>query len=607
MKKLLLISVFIAVFILNLFAQEEKVYDSPEIVVTGTKTPTPLIQLNRSVEVITSEKIKELSVSSLPELLNLSLGLDVKQRGVSDIQSDISIRGGSFEQTLILINGIKISDPQTGHHNMNIPVNINDIERIEILRGPGSSIHGANALTGVINIITKQNGLSSVNGNLSYGSYGTYNMGVKGTIVSGFLQNNLSISKSHSNGYIHNTNYKNINLNYSPRFVFGNSVINIFTGYQDKKFGANGFYSDKYLNQYEETKTTLIAINSDISYNKFNISPKFLFRKHKDRYLLDYLRPAFYENNHKTDSYNFQLESSYESVLGTTGIGAEYGTDEIASSNLGNHSRKKYGLSIEQKSNIFESVDISLGGYLYKYDVTEWKFVPSFAVGINLIEKIKLFANYGKSFRLPTFTELYYTSPVQVGNKLLQPEETWTIESGLKFNETYITGSLSLYYREGRNLIDWSKKIINDIWTSENIAKLKTKGIELSLNVDINKVLPKIFIKSVSFGYSFIETDNSEINYISKYVADHLKNQYLLNVFTRLPLNISNNISMRYEQRINSGGYFICDTKFSKELNKFEFSFSVNNIFDKYYTDFSNIPLPGINILGEVKFVFGNE
>ena len=607
MKKLLVIVFFILYNIFPLFAQDEKVYNSPEVVVTGSKTPTPLVRLSRSIEVITVETIKQLSVTSLPELLNLSLGVDVKQRGATDVQSDISIRGGSFEQTLILINGIKVSDPQTGHHNMNLPISLSDIERIEILKGPGSSIHGANALSGVINIITKQNSTNTISGAISYGSFGIYNLSANASITHGFLQNNFSISKSHSNGYLHNTNYDNININFSPRLVFGNSVINILAGYQDKKFGANGFYSDKYPNQFEETKTTLIALNSEISIGDLNISPKISYRKHKDEYLLDFLRPEFYKNNHETDSYNLQFESSYKSSIGITGFGSEYGKDEINSTNLGVHNRNKYGFSIEQNSELFKFLDVSLGGYLYKYDTFGWKFVPAVDIGYKVTKNLRLITSYGKSFRLPTFTELYYSSPAQKGNASLQPEEAWSIETGIKHTSDIITSSISGYYREGTNLIDWSKQVSTDKWTANNIAKLKTIGIEISLNTELNKLLPNFFIKSVSFGYSFIETDNSQINYISRYILEHLKNQYIMNIFNDLPLNIKNSISMRYEQRINSGGYFICDTKFSKKIGNFDLSFSVNNIFDKYYTDFINIPLPGINILSELRYTLENE
>jgi len=602
MKKIFIIVAFIFFNLLSLKAQEEKVYNSPEIVVTASKTNTPLIKLSRSVEVFTAEKIKQLSVTSLPELLSLSLGVDVKQRGVSDIQSDISIRGGSFEQTLILINGIKISDPQTGHHNMNIPVNLTDIERIEVLKGPGSSIHGPNALSGVINIITKNNSSNSLSALLSYGSFGTYNLNANTSLNFDILQNNFSISKSHSNGYIHNTNYDNININYSPQLVFKNSVINIFAGYQDKKFGANGFYSDKYPNQYEETKTTLLTVNSDYYINNFTFSPKLSFRNHKDMYLLDYLRPEFYKNNHETDSYNLQFESTYKSFLGYFGVGAEYGIDKINSTNLGNHDRKKYGISFEQKSELFNIVNLSLGGYLYKYDTYGWKFVPAFDLGIKLSDNLRFIANYGKSFRLPTFTELYYSSPAQKGNPFLQPEEAWSIETGLKQSGRFISSNISVYFRKGTNLIDWSKKEATDKWTANNIAKLKTTGVELNLNLETNKIFPNIFIKSVFFGYSFIETDAGQIDYISRYVLDHLKNQFLLNITNSLPFDINNTISMRYEQRINSAGYFICDTKFSKKLGYFDLGISVNNIFDKYYTDFINIPLPGINVLSEIRF-----
>ncbi|MCK4631428.1 MAG: TonB-dependent receptor, partial [Bacteroidales bacterium] len=109
-----------------------------EIVVSGQRSPSIHSELNRVVTVIRKEQIRNAPVQSLQEILEYAVNIDVRQRGNFGVQADISIRGGSFEQTLILLNGIKINDPQTGHHNLNIPIDINSIERIEILEGPGS-------------------------------------------------------------------------------------------------------------------------------------------------------------------------------------------------------------------------------------------------------------------------------------------------------------------------------------------------------------------------------------------------------------------------------------------------------------------------------------
>ena len=131
-----------------------KGYELDEVVFTAGRTPIEAQQAARIVTVITKSEIERAPAQNLNDLLRYIAGVDIRQRGPLGAQADISIRGGTFDQTLILLNGGNITDPQTGHHNLDLPIDVESIERIEILQGPSAKSFGPNAFNGAINIIT---------------------------------------------------------------------------------------------------------------------------------------------------------------------------------------------------------------------------------------------------------------------------------------------------------------------------------------------------------------------------------------------------------------------------------------------------------------------
>ena len=129
--------------------------DLDEVEVTASRAPIALNQATKIVTVIPAQEIAAAPVTSIQDLLEYAAGVDVRQRGEGGTQADISIRGGTFDQIAVLLNGINLSNPQTGHYSFDIPVNLSDIERIEVISGPSSRVFGASAFAGAINIITK--------------------------------------------------------------------------------------------------------------------------------------------------------------------------------------------------------------------------------------------------------------------------------------------------------------------------------------------------------------------------------------------------------------------------------------------------------------------
>ncbi|MCW8850669.1 MAG: TonB-dependent receptor plug domain-containing protein, partial [Melioribacteraceae bacterium] len=242
---------FIFCSVLN--AQSEFEHNLDSVIVTANRAESNFSEIGRSISVIAQKEIELLPINNIQDLLELTSGLDVKQRGPEGVQADVAIRGGSFEQTLILIDGIKLTDPQTGHHNMNLPISFSQVERVEILKGQGSQTYGANAFSGVVNIITKKNAVNNLNIELNGGENNYYNLGINGSLKLGNTNHHLSVDKSKSDGYRYNTEFDNYNLSMNNSFNLSNSVINTLIGYADKNFGANSYYTTRFPDQAEKT------------------------------------------------------------------------------------------------------------------------------------------------------------------------------------------------------------------------------------------------------------------------------------------------------------------------------------------------------------------
>jgi iron complex outermembrane receptor protein len=565
-----------------------------EVIITAGMVPVSVSEVPRNVSIIRQEDILNSPVQNLQDLMSYVPGLDVRTRGLEGVQADVSIRGGSFEQTLILLDGVKLNDPQTGHHNMNLPVNTNDIERVEILKGQASSIYGPNAFAGVINFITKKETNSELSANLSGGSFGFFNGGLSVHVPYVDSDNMLSISKSQSDGYMHNTNFDITTFYYKSCVSLNSGSANVAVGYTEKSFGANGFYTTKYPNQWEQTKTLLVSTGADYSFGQVKLIPEVFWRSNQDHYLLDYTNPAFYMNDHKTNSYGAELRSIFLTNVGSIELGGDLNFDNINSSNLGIHSRREGGISAEYVTSPIENFKVLLNGFAYNYDDYGWKFIPGLDLVYQISNNFNCYTSFGKSFRIPTYTELYYNSPAQKGNALLQPEEAISYETGANYNAASFSGNLSLFSRNGKNLIDWAKGFndINGKYLVQNIAAINTYGIDMGISY-----CPLFgfdsYLKKIILNYTYLKSNFNETNLLSQYILDLLRHQFIAEITHSAPLDIIFSWAFRYENRYNFDSYFITDLKLSRSFNNFDLSLSALNLFNKLYVDITGIPLPG--------------
>jgi vitamin B12 transporter len=580
--------------------QAELKYNLESVVVTANRVPVSFSEVGRSIEVISAKEMELLPVNNIQDLLELTSGLDIKQRGPEGVQADVSIRGGSFEQTLILVDGIKLTDPQTGHHNMNLPISFSQIERVEILKGQGSRIYGANAFSGVINIITKKNAINNLNIDLSRGENQYYDFGVNGSLKLGNTNHHLSLNKTKSDGYRHNTEFNNNSISINNSFNLTNTVVKTLFGYTDKDFGANSYYTTRFPDQAEHTKTYLAAISAEIGISKFNFSPKLYWRKNEDEFVLRKHNPAFYKNNHETNVYGGEIQASTNILGGSTSFGLEYTQDQITSNNLGEHKRETKGIFAEQKIRLLDNLNISLGGFAYHYSQLDWRFWPGFDVAYNLSKDVKIFANYGRAFRVPSYTELYYSDPVTLGNADLAPEESINYEFGLNYEIGIIRFNTSYFRKEGTNLIDYVLDTSDELWKAKNFTKINTDGVEIGLQFNLNKVTSEI-IKQIKIDYTYLNSDKADLDVNSRYVLEHLEHDLTIKLYHDLPLGISQSWAFNYEDRLTLEDHLTMDTKLTRIFSDFSVFVKASNLLNNSYEEIPGVPLPGRWIIGGVK------
>lgn len=602
MKRSLLATLTLLIYFTQANAQIDTSYIVDDIVISENRQSYPINSYARQVEVIQKTEIVQMPVASVSDLLQYVSGVDIRRRGVNDIQTDIGIRGGTFNQVLILINGIKMIDPQTGHHNFNLSLDINDIERIEVIKGPSARIYGQNAFTGSINIITKINDAEEAEIDIqsSLGSYTTFSNGMTLTVPNKIYNQQINLNYQTSDGYKYNTDYKLGNLFYQSTLTLPDQPINFYAGYSDRSFGANGFYaSERFKDQYEEITTAFVAVQTDINAGSFQLKPKFYIRNNKDRYLFVRNNPSLYENNHKSYNYTGELHGKYISSFGVTGIGIDYSHQTLSSNNLGERKRSIFGTFIDQRMTFFnDKLDITAGAYVEKISDNDVKVYPGIDLSYGISNHLHWFASYNHASRVPTYTNLYYSSPSEQGNENLLAERISAIEMGLKYSRGFLASTLSIFTHEMTNLIDWAKpNEADDQWQALNFNRVNSTGIDFNNRLDISSMAGMSRGLSLDLNYHFINAevdDNSEIA-VSRYALESLKHQFIAKANVELLEDLFISPTFRYLDRVSLDDYQLLDVNLSFIKEHYDLFFNLYNATDQKYRETNLVEMPGRN------------
>ena len=607
-----------------------------DVEVTGSRAPLALGQAARMVTVLSRDEIQAAPVQSINDLLKMAVGVDVRQRGPIGAQTDVGIRGGTSEQITILLNGINICDPQTGHNAFDLPCDISDIERIEVLEGPAGRVYGTSSLMGAINIVTKDGRSKMAEVRVEGGSFGYLSTAGRIALTSRLLPltSQLSTSYTRSDGYQRaksgalNSDYSGGKVYYQGGYNTKDIRIGWHAGLSIKGFGSNTFYSAKFDEQYEKTTKIYTAIKGETK-GWFHFSPSIYWNRSYDRFeLIRGTEDKVPFNYHRTDVFGVNLNSYFDWQLGRTALGAEFRNEDIVSGNLGEPLNKPihisgtdrdylYGLnrsnlSFHLEHNILlKRFTLSAGFIAVKNTWNQMPFTlyPGVDASYRIGDNWKVYASYNSSLRMPSFTELYYSVGGHKADKYLKPEELRAVEGGIKYAGQWLTMKASIFHHHSRDMIDWVRDTREQDapWQSVNLTKVNTFGQEVTLASQFSPF-------TLQLSYCHLHQSKDVPDYLqSQYSLEYLRHKVTAQLQMPIVALLNLTVNYRWQDRMGSytdtngqiqsyHPYSIVDCRLAWNADTYSLYMEVNNLFSKKYVDYGNVPQPGTWLMAGFKY-----
>lgn len=610
-------SVFLTGFThLNLaFAEQDSSLDLEPIIIT--KSNIHLVN-PYSLE---SDFLKDSPFSSFIEALTFT-PLDLQSRSLkTGIQTDFSLRGSTFQGVLVLINGQRVNDPQTAHHNSDLPLTQEDIQRIEVIPGLPSSLFGPDAIGGAINIILKKPQEKKMILESSFGSHQTMSGIFSITEKRDNLGIRFSLERQESNGFYYDTDFKKFTTRLDSSLDIPDGEFNLGLGYQEKEFGAYDFYTPgSGWPSKEWTKTYLLNTGLNLDKQGLIIKPNFLWRRHHDKFMLDKTQVrSTYLNHHRTDVYTpniyFQRETE---ILGRVGLGLEYGQERINSTNLGKHRRNHKSIFIDDSKNLTPKLCLGLSARTDDYDDFGQAYTGSVNFRYKVSERNELHFGISRSIRIPSFTELYYNDPTTIGDAGLSQEKSSNFQAGFDYTKEGLSGGITLFLRQEEDFIDWIKRPPvqpDDKWKAENITKSEVFGIENYLTFPITQNL------ILDSNYTYIDKRIDSQGYLYKYGTNYIRHIVNTILTFNLPFG-KQTIGLTYKKKPNRDGWLLLsaglsynlnpvrNTKTTKEGSKIsngvnknaQIFLKITNLLNVEYQEIEGIPQPGRWIEAGMRF-----
>ena len=613
----------------------EVVLDGVEV--TGSRAPLTLRQAARMVVVLDRDQIAQAPVQSVNDLLKYAVGVDVRQRAPLGAQTDISIRGGTSEQITILLNGINICDPQTGHNAFDLPIDISDIERIEVQEGPAGRVYGTSSLLGAINVVTKMPKQTSADVHAEGGSFGYLSSGARGNWLYGKWNNQVSGSYARSDGYSRskdgrlNAGFEGSKLFYQGQYDDDALRVSWHAGVRTKGWGSSTSYATpkwKADDQFEHTDKIFTAIQAETKQGTFHFHPSIYWNQSRDRYEGYHGKPELMRYNYnRSNVCGVNLNSYFDWIGGRTAFGAEFRNEDLVSGNLGeplhtpvhiHGTDRDYTLGLNRTNMSFHlehnillrQFTLSAGFIAVKNTWNEmpFKVYPGVDMSYRLGNHWKVYASYNSSLRMPSFTELYYSVGGHKADKYLKPEELHAVEGGVKYLSRVVTASASVFHHHSRNMIDWilDTSVTDPVWESVNHTKVNTMGVETACDIHFHELWPsQQFLQSFHIAYTYLNEDKKAGEHIqSQYSLEYLRHKLTASLQLHLISYLDMGINYRFQDRVGSytnlegetksySPYGITDVRLSWNHPRYTLYVEGNNLFDKTYVDYGLVPQPG--------------
>lgn len=580
--------------------RESSTQATQTIVVTATRTANTVDETMAPVTVIDREDIETLQASSLVELLSTTPSLDISTSGGLGSHANIHLRGTNSDHILTLIDGVPVGSATAGNMALQyLPVN--QIERIEIVRGPRSSLYGADAIGGVIQIFTRkdENKQSQVYADVGYGSDQTreLNAGISGSYQN--TQYQLSAGHTQTNGY----NYIGTGVD-DDDDGHDKTAVSLNINHQindDLKIGAlmlrsegNSEYDGSYVNNTDFVEQVISGhINATLAKNWDSLLQINRSDSKSDNFLDNQKRSRFNTKRYSM-SWKNDLQLNPDSLLV---VGADYSKDYVDSSTDFDETTRWNRAVFAQLQHFGEHFDSSAS---VRHDDNEaygkhntWNM----AFGFPLDESIRLTSSLGTAFKAPSFNDLYYplenypayspglpTSSYS-GNPDLEPEQATNFDFGIDANWQQHQWSARFFKTKVEDLIEYISELNeatnNYDGTMKNISNADIKGLEISYSTEL-------WNWQIKANYSLIDAKNDDTNMRLPNRSEQLFNLHL----DREHGNYSYGASLvaasdRYidtEEQYQLGGYGIINLRTAYSINKqWTLKGKIDNLFDKNY------------------------
>src|SRR5579875_1623927 len=438
---------------------------STTVVVVGTPEPVTVGESNRAIDVMNTQK-HPLAYQQTEDYLRTDASVFVEQRGAGGSQADISIRGTSFEQTLVLLDGLRINDAETSHNNMDIPVPLAALRSIDVLQGAGSTLYGSDAIGGVIDFVTAKPKQDALLLRAGGGNYGENEQEAVITAAGRKWSELLAGERDFSSGFMYDRDYRDEEASSESRYDSRLGESDILVAADDRAFGANDFYGN--YPSYERTKGWFASMQQALGQHT---DAAFGYRRHTDEYVLFRNDPAIYENNHIDTSWQAALRR-HDALGRYTKLfyGLEADGDGIHSNNLGVHARNWGAGYLDAE---VQAGRASLSAGLRQEIISGGYFItsPMLAAGYLVTPKIKLRGDVGYGFRLPTYLDLYYSDPSTIGNPDLKPESAWNFEGGADwFASAHVYVASTVFYSRQHDTIDYTRANASQPYQATNLT-----------------------------------------------------------------------------------------------------------------------------------------
>lgn len=565
------------------------------VVVTGTLDPVPLEEADRNVSSFSITQQARLLVSTPFDFLRLDPSVDVRGRAPNGVQSDVSIRGGSFGQTLVLLNGLRFNDAQSGHHNFDLPLPLELVDRIEVLKGSGSMFYGSDAVGGVVNVIARQPNTTELHVRTGVGNFGTNQQSGVLSAVVGPISEEFAFSRDFSTGFIPDRDYRNLSFASSTHVLTSLGGTDLLLATNDRPFGADQFYGN--YPSWERTRGWFAGVRQEIGPQ---MEAAFGYRRHTDLFVLYRDEPEVFTNRHEDSSWQGAFRR-WDRIEQNTRVhyGVEGYRDAITSTNLGDHSRSRGAAYVAVDARALRRFSVTAGVREEFYGSGETQLSPTVAGGYWISSTLKLRASASRAFRLPSFTDLYYHDPANLGSPDLKPEKAWNYEGGLQWTPSRtVWAEATVFHRRERDGIDYVRTSPDDVWRATNFQRLNFTGGEAAVGWQVRSG------QTIEARYTALRgVQDAVTGLFSKYVFNYPSQSAVVSYTGSLPGGLLVRTRIDGLKRYGRGPYALWDASCAYGRGRVRPFFQAYNLTNTTYQEILGVPMPGRTVVGGVEVV----